>query len=287
MRKTDLHIHSKFSSDGELSPEEILKKLKEMGFYAASISDHDCFDAYPEAEEAGRRIGIEVIPSVELTTGLEGKETHILAPFIDYRSQEARKIIRELEQNRVILTERRLEKLARLGLKIELEEVLERAAGLPPTGPLIARMIMERYRHHPLVKKYLERPDPERSFYSDFFASGRPAFVERIYLDIGRAMESVRKAGGVPVVAHPGVYYNFIDREKIKYLKERGLEGIEVISSYHDKETEEYFRKLAREFDLVETAGSDFHGRVKPDIPLGAFYGDYEMVEKLKERRDV
>ncbi len=287
MRKTDLHIHSKFSSDGELEVEEILKRLKDLNFVAASISDHDTFKAYPEAIEKGQQLGLEVIPNVELTAGLCGRETHILAPFIRFDSEEAKKIVRKLEESRLLLTERRLEKLKALGFEISLEEVLQRAGSSPPTGPLIARIVIEKYRKHPSIRPYLERKDPERSFYSDFFAAGRPAFVERIYVDVAEAMEVVRKAGGVPVLAHPGAYFNFMTLEKIAYLKEKGLEGIEVISSYHDRELEEYFRKIARQLDLVETAGSDFHGKVKPEIKLGDYYGDYEMVEKLKERRDV
>ena len=94
------------------------------------------------------------------------------------------------------------------------------------------------------------------------------------------------RTGGVPVLAHPGASFQRVTREDLSALKKAGLQGLEVYSSYHDSEMAEFFREMAEEFDLVPTAGSDFHGRIKPKVKLGSIAnGGYWMVEELRKRR--
>ena len=105
-------------------------------------------------------------------------------------------------------------------------------------------------------------------------------------IDLTRAIETVREAGGVPILAHPGLKRNLTDEKLVQTFKSLGLEGLEVYSSYHKKDTCQYYAKLARHLDLVPTAGSDFHGRLKPSIGFGeAHGGTLEMLDQLKARR--
>lgn len=279
MKKIDLHIHSSYSSDGEIDPGEIIRTLKSKDFHALSITDHDSMGAYPAALELGEKLGIEVIEGVELTTGYKGREVHLLAYFLDYR--RARPLIDRISKTRMELTIRRLEKLRALGMEIALEEVMEKSQGKPPTGPIIAEIAIRKYS----PEKYRHEKDPIRSFYYDYFLPGKPAFVERVYVPIFEAISMVRELKAVPVLAHPGAFIPFTE-EEVKELKGKGLEGIEVKNSYHSKKQVDFYMELALKFLLVPTCGSDFHGRRKPHISLGSVYCDYEVVEDLKRRRD-
>lgn len=279
MKKIDLHIHSSFSSDGEIDPDEIIKTLKNKGFYALSITDHDSMGAYPYALTIGKELGIEIIEGVELTTGYKGREVHLLAYFLDY--QRARPLINRISETRMELTIRRLERLKALGMEIALEEVMEKSQGKLPTGPILAEIAIKKYS----LEKYRHEKDPIRSFYYDFFLPGKPAFVEKVYIPIFEAIRMVRELKAVPVLAHPGAFIPFAENE-VKELKDKGLEGIEVKNSYHSKKQVDFYLGLALKFSLVPTCGSDFHGRRKPYISLGSVYCDYEVVEELKRRRD-
>ena len=115
---------------------------------------------------------------------------------------------------------------------------------------------------------------------------GKPASVQKRNVSLVEILEIIPKTGGVPVLAHPGAYFQQVKEKDIRYLKERGLEGLEVYTTYHEPEQTKLYKELADRYDLVPTAGSDFHGKIKPHIPFGAIKdGDYSMVEALRERR--
>ncbi len=277
MRKVDLHIHSKYSSDGELPPGEIVRKLKELDYAALSITDHDSMGAYPEVLKEGEKEGLEVIPGVEITTGYKGRETHLLAYFLS--PSDSDHVLGPIVLSRMELTKRRVEKLQNLGFKIELEEVLQRSYPSPPTAPVIIEILMEK---HP--EKFQGMKDPIRDFYKAYFLPQGPAYVEKIYIPIEDVIERVMGKGAVPVLAHPGAYHP-IEEEDIRYLKEKGLQGIEVKNTYHSPEQEDFYLKMAEKYSLVPTCGSDFHGRRKPKVHLGDVACDYGVVMELKLRR--
>jgi predicted metal-dependent phosphoesterase TrpH len=94
------------------------------------------------------------------------------------------------------------------------------------------------------------------------------------------------EAEAVPVLAHPGAYFENATKEDLVQLKERGLAGLEVFTSYHKPEQTRFYAEVAKELDLVPTAGSDFHGRIKPHVTFGLIKdGHYGMVEELQKRR--
>jgi len=279
VRKVDLHIHSKYSSDGELSPGDIAAKLARLNYAALSITDHDSMGAYPEIEEEGKKLGLEVIPGVEITTGYRGRETHLLGYFLS--PEVAPLVLNPVLQSRLELTRKRVEKLKRLGFNIEMEEVLRRSSPSPPTAPIIIEILMER---HP--EKFEGMEDPIREFYRAYFLPPGPAYVERVYVPIETMVEKLRQRGAVPVLAHPGAYFP-LEEEDIKYLKKEGLQGIEVKNTYHSPEQEYFYRELAKKYSLVPTCGSDFHGSRKPEVHLGDVACDYRVVEELKLRRGV
>lgn len=289
--RVDLHIHSSKSSDGDFTPFHLLKLAKEKGFRAISISDHDTVEAYPEALEASHRLGVELIPSVELTTLFSGREFHLLLPFIHWESRTLKRILNKVSQARVEEAKERIAKLQDLGFDINWEEVYRKSKSTPPLGVTIAQVLIDKGRKekNPALEKYYQSQNllfAPYIFYKDYFMEDGPAFVSKRTVSLVDVLGIVSKDGAVPVLAHPGAYFQRATKEDLSTLKEKGLVGLEVFSSYHDSEQIRAYKALAEELDLVATAGSDFHGRIKPHIPFGFLKeGNYRMVEELKKRR--
>lgn len=289
--KVDLHIHSHKSSDGDFSIFHILHLAHKNGFRAISITDHDTVAAYPRALQVGEELGVEVIPGIELTTMLDSREFHLLLPFVNWKAKATSRIVQEISKRRVQEARKRVAKLQQLGFSISWDEVQEKSKPHPPLGVTIAQILLqkaEKHKEHPL-QKYLQGKDkifaPYR-FYQDYFMEGKPAYVPKNNVKLLDLLEKVSQTGGVPVLAHPGSYFQKTTREDLLLLKEKGLEGLEVYTSYHNQEQTGFYKELARELGLVSTAGSDFHGKIKPHIPFGCLNnGNYEMVQELKERR--
>lgn len=289
----DLHIHSDKSSDGDFSPFHIVSLAKEKGIRAIAISDHDTVAAYPEAIRLGEEAGVEVIPSIELTTLYKNREFHLLLPFVDWRKDVVSTLVEKVAKRRMEEAKERVNKLQKLGFDINWKEILKESGSFPPLGVTIASILLRKAKktRDPGFQKYLEGKDrliAPYAFYKDFFTEGKPAFVRHRNLSLLDVLDVVPETGGVPVLAHPGAYYQNVQREDLASLKEKGLAGLEVYTSYHNSSQEKLYRDLAGEFDLIPTAGSDFHGTIKPHVSFGGLCsGWYWMVEELQKRRPI
>jgi predicted metal-dependent phosphoesterase TrpH len=288
----DLHIHSHNSSDGDFSVFHIIKLAQEKKLRAISISDHDTVAAYPEAIELGKKAGVEVIPSIELTTIFESREFHLLLPFVNWKKNILKKTISLVAQKREEEARERVEKLRVLGFDITWKEVKKRTRSVPPLGVTIAQMLLEQGEKNgdPAFNKYLKGSNKLFApylFYRDFFMEGKPAYVPKRNIDLLDVLDVVASTGGVPTLAHPGAYFQRVTKKDLVVLRENGLEGLEVHTSYHDPHQTKIYRKMADELDLVATVGSDFHGSIKPHISFGSMNsGGYGIVEALLKRRE-
>jgi predicted metal-dependent phosphoesterase TrpH len=287
----DLHIHSSKSSDGDFSPFHIVQLAKEKGLKAISIADHDTVAAYPETLRYGKEAGVEIIPSLELTTLFEEREFHLLLPFVDWKSKIIFDLISQVAKRRVKEARGRVEKLQGLGFDITWKEVKKEAGAFPPLGVTIAQIILRKAEKekNPELSKYFDeqnRPMAPYHFYKDYFMEGKPAAVPRQNLRILEVLSIIPETGAVPVLAHPGAYFQNVKKQDLVVLKKSGLQGLEVYTSYHSSEQSEIYHQMAMDLDLIPTAGSDFHGTIKPYIPFGSLnHGEYWMVEELRKRR--
>jgi predicted metal-dependent phosphoesterase TrpH len=287
----DFHVHSNRSCDGDFSPEELVRMARDKGFRAISIADHDTVAAYPDALESGRKFGVEVIPGIEVTTLFDGREFHLLLPFVDHDSVAVREIIEGQTACRTEEAKERVDKLIKLGFAISWDEVRVKSNGVPPLGVKIAQILLENpenARRESL--EYFTRKENRAAgpylFYREYFTEGKPAHVPKKYIGLLDALGRAPETGGVPVLAHPGAYFQRTTREDAVALKKRGLAGLEVYTFYHTPEQVEFYRAMAEELDLVPTAGSDFHGKIKPHVSFGGIKeGGYWMVEKLRSAR--
>jgi hypothetical protein len=289
--RVDFHVHSNRSSDGDFSPAELVGFAREHGMQAISIADHDTVAAYPEAVELGRQAGVEVIPGIELTTLFGGREFHVLLPLLDWTSPALARIIEGQTACRMNETRERVEKVRALGIDLTMDEVEAKSNGAPPLGVKIAQILLEKpeSERNPALAPYYRpdnRPYAPYMFYSEYFAEGKPAFVPKKFVALTDVLEAAPATGGAPVLSHPGAYFQRTTAEDARELKARGLLGLEVYTFYHSAEQTAFYRDMAAELDLVATAGSDFHGRIKPHVAFGALpEGDYGMVERLRARR--
>lgn len=293
MINTDLHIHSEYSLDGSLNVQDILNGSQEAGLKVISITDHNIVKAVYEALSEGLNRNIRVIPGIEIDCNYKGTDIHVLGYNINWQSKDFGKLEIDFATKIMGAFSQMIVNLHRMGIDINAAEVLEKAAGQPPSGELIAEVLLTNAKYDGLKQMDPYRPGGSRSdnpylnFYFDFFAQGKPAHVDINYMSFEQAVELIRKNGGIPVIAHPGL--NFAGREQVvEELLKLGARGLEAFNNYHTEKQIEYFAEVAVKNKVLMTGGSDFHGKTKPVIKLGSYkriqaYAAYfrESVEEL------
>jgi len=289
----DLHIHSSHSGDGQYSPREIFDFAKAAGAGGIAISDHDSVRALPEAEALAPKYAFEFVPSVELTTDHEGRELHVLGPFIERDCPRLTQAIGRQGRARFEQALERIARLRKIGFKISYEEVSARSKGTTPSGTMIAAAILDKDLGigDPLLAPYVSgvRSDrPELRFYQDFMGKGAPAYVPCSWLGTKEAIELLLSCGAVPILAHPGAGVFNVGERLIRELKDAGLKGLEVFTSYHDERASLYYLEIARRLNLIPSSGSDFHGRLKPHVAFGSVRSiGTELIHVLKGCRQA
>jgi predicted metal-dependent phosphoesterase TrpH len=271
MSRIDLHLHTTYS-DGSLRPTEVLALAQNAGVTALAITDHDIVDGLPEAIDAGTRLGIEVLPGVEISS-FDGKsELHILGYCLNWHDETLLKRLASLRASRHLRNPFIIERLQALGLELTYDEV-RTLAGTESVGrPHIARLLME--------KGYVTSA---KDAFDRYLAEGRPGYVARELPTPAEAIAWIRDAQGVAVLAHPTWVKESNDALPafVRTLKNNGLGGIEVHYSTHTKQQTTRFLELSKQFDLLVTGGSDFHGLTKPDIEVGTGRGSLRVPERL------
>lgn len=245
--RVDLHTHSTWS-DGLLSPTVLVEEAASRGVGALALTDHDTVAGIPEARAAGERLGVEVVPGVELSTSLgRGGEIHLLGYFIDIGDATLLAQLDEYARARAERMERMIDRLLRVGAPIDPERVREIAGHGTVGRPHLARALIEA-GHAADLSDAFDR----------YIGGGRPAYVPRPRVDPGDAIALVRGAGGVAVLAHPfsvGGVEPVLDR-----LVPAGLAGMEVEYGEYGPEDREILREIAARRGLIATGGSDYHG---------------------------
>jgi hypothetical protein len=289
-KKIDLHIHSKYSPDGQYPPLEIMGMVEKVGLGAISITDHDTTGAYRDLENYDGEV--EIITGVEMTTLMGEMSVHLLGYLMDPFNSMLIYVLEKLEDARQKQSRMRVEKLRSLGFQFTDEDVNKYARGNVAVGPIFGMAILNDPRNDDDPRLLPYRKGGERStapyylFDKDFLQEGKPAYVPVDRISTVDAIHLLRDINGAPVLAHPGEKFTpKNDIELIENLRNEGMVGIEVWCGYHNKEDESAFYKLAKELSLIPTSGSDFHGpAVKPHISLGEVgVGNYSTVEKLRE----
>lgn len=271
MKSADLHLHTAFS-DGTDAPEELIQKAAHAGLSAVAVTDHDSVEAVPAAIDAGILHGIEVIPGIELTAEYEGLEMHILGYFLDYRNSRLHEKLSLIEQARIERIHAMVAKLNGLGVKIDADKIFALSGKGIVSRLHVARVMVS----EGIISSIWEA-------FSKYIGNNGPAYVLGFKLAPQDAVKLIRGAGGIPVLAHP---YALRRDDLIPKFVHCGIRGLEVYYPEHTNTMRNKYIRMCREHKLLMTGGSDYHGKAKPEITLGAFKVPYELVESLREERN-
>lgn len=267
-RYVDLHVHTDYS-DGSCSPEEVVHRAKQCGLAAVGIADHDEVGGISEAIWIGHSHGVEIVPAVELTSGCNGKEIHLLGYLIDHNHRKLREDLKHFRYERFKRMEGMVAKLRKLGIGISLEAV-RRIGGRGSLGRLhLARALFQQGSVGAVQEAF-----------DLYIGKGKPAYVEKPRIDIREAFELITAAGGIPVLAHPKLAH--VDGA-IPELARLGLRGIEAFYSRHTREDVDRYLAVAAEYNLLVTGGSDCHGEIKDTMLLGSVKLPYRYLTALRE----
>lgn len=277
----DLHCHTN-KSDNSLSVSQVLHLAKVNGVTHLAITDHNTTRGIHEGIRLGRQMGIEIIPGIEISAYDHKRKVkaHILGYYIEPGHPSLEKLCEFLNESRKNASLEMIQRIQDTGYQITWEQVKKYA---PEGTGVYKQHIMHALKDQGYCEEIFGR------LYSTLFAPGEDgrekglAYVPMEYVDAVEAIQAIRAAGGVPVLAHPGQYNNY---EAIEEWAEAGLEGIELFSPSHNIRDEWKVRSLANQYHLMITGGSDFHGlygdpRAYPGrrLDLG-----YKTIEDLKAK---
>lgn len=285
--KADLHLHSSVSSDGEIEPEALVRMAAEAGMGCVAVTDHNRTHGVGRAVAAGKSAGVVVIPAIEIDCDFGDAHLHVLGYGIDHAAPGFEELWRQVHESEAAAANGVIDNVEAMGIRVDRDKVW----GMARDGVVIVEYVAEvaladsRNDGNPILEPF--RPGGARSdnplvnFYWDLCGRGKPGHVAVESISLGECVGLITATGGVPVLAHPGQSL----KEHQGLLPEiagAGVRGVEAYSSYHSPEQCAFWREQARESALFVTCGSDFHGKMKPAIPIGG-HGAGDDVQELLE----
>lgn len=279
----DLHLHST-ASDGSLTPEQIIDRAAERGLRAISITDHDTVSGAETAICLDIPETLKFIPGIEISTAYPREfenrgSLHILGYGIKTGHPELRAAMEKQRAERSNRNPKIIEKLNRTGIPISLEAVCAATGKTDLARPHIAEFLVA-HGHAEDIDDAFDR----------FLGRGKPAYVDKYRIPAEKAIALIRKAGGIAVLAHPCLLLDFLAdpvtgvEALVDTLVPFGLGGIEAFYPGQSTALSAYFEQLAYKRGLLVTGGTDFHGKISPDIEMGTGQGDFSVPYEIFRR---
>ncbi len=268
----DLHVHSQHS-DGTFTPPELIDLASQSGLSWLSITDHDTVSGLRSAVQAAAHSNVRLITGLEIS--VDQPRAHILGYGIDYHDDQLRGSLERVAESRRRRNPRIVQRLQQLGYEVTEDDVEAQSDGDIIGRVHIAKALVE--------KGYFANTG---AVFDNLIGWGRPAYVDRERLTAKEGIALIQDAGGVAVLAHPGLISEDHDEitRIVSSLMECGLQGIEAVYTEHSKELAQFLIDLATSRNLVWTGGTDFHGSNKPGILLGIGRGDMAIPDEVAER---
>ena len=280
MSRIDLHIHTT-ASDGTDSPRLIVQQAAQLSLRAVAVTDHDTVAGIAEAQAAGRELGVEVLPGIEISTDYRGTDAHILGYFIDPTSSALRQLTEWMVAERDSRNSAMAANMAADGIDISPEQLRRAHPDAVIGRPHMAQRLME-----------LGLVGSVKEAFALYLGSGKKYYLPRRRIPLPEAVEIIRAAGGIASAAHP-LQYGFSESGTADYLRfarGAGCAALEAYYSEHSPAQRDALLAAAEELGMAVSGGSDYHGSVKPHIALGSGINGslnvpYSVLEGLKERR--
>mgnify|MGYP000951926140 FL=1 len=244
----DLHVHTT-ASDGTLTPGEVIDAAGNIGLKGIAITDHDTVAGLEPARrylEHTPDLMLELIPGIELNTEAGDEEIHILGYFIDPENAALNQHLQTIRTSRYDRVLKMVERLRQSGLAISFDQVQKLTRGESMGRPHIARALME--------NGYV---NSVKEAFDKYIGRGQPGFVPRYKFLPAEAIKLIKEAGGIAVLAHPGL---IADSNQIREVIKLGIEGLEVYYPEHSREQQQKLAAWAGQYKLLMTGGSDYHG---------------------------
>ena len=277
MDRIDLHVHTT-ASDGTDAPAAAVEKGHAIGLRAMAVTDHDTVSGVAEAVETGKRLGMEIIPGIEVSSDYRENNVHILGYFIDPASPALRPVLEWVRAERDERNKKIVALLSADGFDISLEQLNREYPDAVLGRPHMAEHLMRR-GYAASVKEAFDR----------YLGEGGKYYMPKRRISIARAVEVILAAGGVPVLAHP-LQYGYPEDEvvaMIEHAKALGIRALECYYSEHSPEQQAWLLSMAEKYGLGVSGGSDYHGTRKTHISLGTGMGGlcvpYSVLENLKK----
>lgn len=277
----DLHTHST-ESDGTLTPEELMYHAKEVGLSAIALTDHDSISGIAKARPVAEKLGLELVPGIELSTDYQKQEIHILGYYIDETHPGFLRKLKQFVDGRDKRNAKMTLLLQQEGFDITMESIYQEYPHSVITRAHFSRYLAE----HGFVKD-------QETVFSKYLGDGCRCYVPREKITPFEAVKLIKLGGGLAFFAHPALCRMNHDRLRalIKRLKDAGLTGLEAIYSTNTPGEERNMLQFAQEFDLLVSGGSDFHGSNKPFIHLGTGKGNlripYQILADIKNSLSI
>jgi 3',5'-nucleoside bisphosphate phosphatase len=272
----DLHSHTT-ASDGACTPRQLVARAARAGITTLAVTDHDTCDGLAEAAEAAGRLGIEFVPGIEITAVWQGSDVHMLAYFVDPADSRFAVFLDRQRRDRERRGRQIAERLASLGMPIDIERAIAEARPATISRPRIAQALV--------AAGFSPTP---RAAFGEWLGEGRPAFVSRVGAQPAEVVELVLACGGAVSMAHPAL----TDKDTIiPDLVRRGLTALEVFHSDHRDADVEHYTALAADLGIMMTGGSDYHGTEDGRV-FGRSYLSREQYDRFRDahragRREV
>jgi len=250
--KGDFHLHSS-ASDGVHSPTWVMETAAARGVRILSLTDHDTTEGWAEAKAAADRLGLRLIPGLELSTDMGKVDTHLLAFGFDIENQPLQDFLASQRHGRIARTQQIVDILAANGMPLSVDRVFEIAGEATVGRPHVARALVEA-GHVASVQEAFDL----------WLGNGKPADVDREKLSPEEAIGRIHQAGGVVFCAH-AIFMGEEYPQLVEQLAAWGLDGLETYYKHYDAETVEAMRLLGERLGLALSGGSDYHGLGNPD----------------------
>jgi len=260
----DFHIHTT-ASDGTLTPEQLVGEIGKRSIPYFAITDHDTIDGLEILEKIPKNL--TPVTGVEISAEFD-KTLHILGYGFDPKHPDLTDSLNELQDYRKARNKQMLEKMRRYGMVISMAELIDEAGSDLVGRPHFAALMVR--------KGYV---DSFQEAFDRYLKKGAPLYMDKKRFDPDKAIDMIHAAGGIAVMAHP--YQTKLEgrdlENLVKELVSYGLDGIEVFYSQHTPQMICEYKGYARQYDLIATGGSDFHGANKPHIPLGVEVNEQDI----------
>jgi predicted metal-dependent phosphoesterase TrpH len=268
--RVDLHVHTTFS-DGDMTPDEMVREAQNLGLAGIGIADHDEVAGAAVAAEAAGSSGLEVVACVELSTSDGKTDVHVLGLMIDAANENLSDYLKIFRETRLRRGLEMVERLRGMGVNVDPDLVLEIANGGSVGRPHVAQALLR----GGFVETYEEA-------FRKYIGFDSPAYVPKYQLKPHLAFKLIAEAGGVGAIAHPGTLRR---DDLVTEFMTCGMRALEVYHPKHNERSVAHYQQIADKMGLVATGGSDTHGRRDGNLLLGSCTVPVSTLELLRQAR--